>query len=349
VPIGRQDSQSSRGVSSDPPAVAEHTRHLLSISLAESTKKMYGVGWRSYVQYCAKANRRPLPLTEEALMHWASSTALSGCKGTTIKSYMAGIRSAAIMQGFDVSHLANMQRLKLVLRALKSIAPHTATRLPITNDILLKIRPHVKLDTYEGRLMWAAFTFAHSCLMRCGEFTTRSYKDKNFLPLAAWKWESGDKYGTVTLPRSKTSKEPVDIYVFANGSDTCPAIAMSKYMGARIKRRYSIRLDSPLFAMEDGTPLTRKALTKWLRDALIAARVPNAELYKGHSFRRGGATSLHRVGVADSVIKTIGRWKSHAYQLYVDIDLNVMCSAAVQVGKLKAKFGGNDVSSSMLR
>ena len=103
------------------------------------------------------------------------------------------------------------------------------------------------------------------------------------------------------------------------------------------------------FAIEDGTPLTRKALTKALRDALIAARVPKAELYKGHSFRRGGATSLARVGVPDSVIKTIGRWKSQAYQLYVDIDLNIMCSAAVQVGKLKATFGGNDVSSSMRR
>jgi hypothetical protein len=310
---------------------------------------MYGVGWKSYVQYCAKANRKPLPLTEEALMNWASSTALSGCKGTTIKSYLAGIRSAAIMQGFDVSGLAKMQRLNLVLRALKSIAPHTATRLPITNDILSKIRAHMRLGTYEGKVMWAAFTFAHACLMRCGEFTTRSYKDKNYLSLGAWKWETGAKHGTVTLPRSKTSKEPIDIYVFANGSDTCPAAAMAKYMSARIKRRYSIRLDSPLFAIEDGTPLTRKALTKALRDALIAARVPKAELYKGHSFRRGGATSLARVGVPDSVIKTIGRWKSQAYQLYVDIDLNIMCSAAVQVGKLKAMFGGNDVSSSMRR
>jgi hypothetical protein len=253
------------------------------------------------------------------------------------------------MQGFDVSDLSKMQRLKLVLRALKSIAPHTATRLPITNDILLKIRPHMKLDTYEGKVMWAAFTFAHSCLMRCGEFTTRSPKDKNYLPLAAWKWENGAKHGTVTLPHSKTSKQPVDIFVFANGSDTCPVVAMTKYMSSRIKRRYSIRLDSPLFAMEDGTPLTRKALTNTLRNALVAARVPNAELYKGHSFRRGGATSLARVGVADSVIKTVGRWKSHAYQLYVDIDLNIMCSAAMQVGKLKAMFGGNDVSSSVRR
>lgn len=309
---------------------------------------MYSVGWRSYAQYCATAKRSPLPLTEEGLMHWASSTALSGCKHSTIKSYLAGIRSAAVMQGFDVSDLAKMHRLKLVLRALKSIAPHTATRLPVTNDILLRVRPHMRLNTYEGKLMWAAFTFAHSCLMRCGEFTVGSYKDKSFLSLAAWKWETGATHGSVTLPRTKTSKEPVDIYVFPNGSETCPAAAMSDYINSRVKRRYSVRLDSPLFAMKDGSPLSRKVLTKALRDALIAARVPNAELYKGHSFRRGGATSLARVGVPDSVIKTIGRWKSHAYHLYVDVDLNIMCSAAVQVGKLKAMFGGNDVSRSEL-
>src|SRR5260370_38107058 len=82
-----------------------------------------------------------------------------------------------------------MQRLKLVLRALKSIAPHTAARLPITNDILLKIRPHMKLHTYEGKMLWAAFTFGHACLMRGGEFTTSSYKDKKYLSLGAWKWE----------------------------------------------------------------------------------------------------------------------------------------------------------------
>src|SRR3979409_922908 len=133
---GGQNSKKSSSAPSDPTAVVEHTRHLLSISLAESTKKMYGVGWRSYIQYCTTANRKPLPLSEEALMNWASSTALSGCKYTTIKSYLSGIRSAAIMQCFDITDLVKMQRLKLVLRALKSIAPHTATRLMSINRLM---------------------------------------------------------------------------------------------------------------------------------------------------------------------------------------------------------------------
>src|ERR1700730_16617065 len=95
---GGKNSKKSSSAPSDPSAVVEHTRHLLSISLADSTKKMYGVGWRSYIQYCTTANHKPLPLSEEALMNWASSsTALSDCKYTTIKSYLSGIRSAAIM------------------------------------------------------------------------------------------------------------------------------------------------------------------------------------------------------------------------------------------------------------
>src|SRR3981081_834524 len=88
---GGQNSKKSSSAPSDPSTGVEHTRHLLSISLADSTKKMYGIGWRSYIQYCATANRKPLPLSEEALMNWASSTALSGCKYTTIKSYLSGI------------------------------------------------------------------------------------------------------------------------------------------------------------------------------------------------------------------------------------------------------------------
>jgi hypothetical protein len=99
--------------------------------------------------------------------------------------------------------------------------------------------------------------------------------------------------------------------------------------------------------LSNGTATTRKALTKYLRNVLIRAQIPNAHLYKGHSFRRGGATSLAQAGVSDSVIKSIGRWKSHAYQLYVDVDLNIMSTAVIQAAKHKVQFGGNNASHSV--
>ena len=52
------------------------------------------------------------------------------------------------------------------------------------------------------------------------------------------------------------------------------------------------------------------------RKALMAAGV-QAEAYTGHSFRIGEATTAAAKGVADNLIKALGRWTSEAYQIYI--------------------------------
>ena len=43
--------------------------------------------------------------------------------------------------------------------------------------------------------------------------------------------------------------------------------------------------------------------------------------YAGHSFRIGVATPAAACGIQDSLINTLGRWETTAYQLYVRIPL----------------------------
>ena len=45
----------------------------------------------------------------------------------------------------------------------------------------------------------------------------------------------------------------------------------------------------------------------------------NPDLYTGHSFQIGAATVAHIKGIEDSIIMTLGSWKSNAYQRYVRI------------------------------
>ena len=62
-----------------------------------------------------------------------------------------------------------------------------------------------------------------------------------------------------------------------------------------------------------GRPLTRPRLVTAIRTALEAAGFN----FAGHSFQIGAATTAAACGVPVDVIKTLGRWKSQAYQLYV--------------------------------
>ena len=58
-------------------------------------------------------------------------------------------------------------------------------------------------------------------------------------------------------------------------------------------------------------PLAHYVFVGGLKHCLRAIGV-DASLYSGHSFRRGGVTYAHRLGV-----DPMGDWKSDAYMLYI--------------------------------
>ena len=71
----------------------------------------------------------------------------------------------------------------------------------------------------------------------------------------------------------------------------------------------------PLFLFHSGTLLTRAALVDRLHLALQQSGL-EPTTYNGHSFRIGAATTAAECGIEDSMIQTLGRWKSSAYLAY---------------------------------
>jgi hypothetical protein len=89
--------------------------------------------------------------------------------------------------------------------------------------------------------------------------------------------------------------------------------------------------NSTLFSLTGSTPLTVSELVSGTQRLLEAAKVLDSQLYVGHSFRKGGATSLHEAGEPDSLIKTMGRWRSFAFATYVSTSLPLLIRAGQQM------------------
>jgi len=83
----------------------------------------------------------------------------------------------------------------------------------------------------------------------------------------------------------------------------------------------------PLFYFQSGAPLTRSKFVAKLRVVLSEVGIECSK-YSGHSFRIGAATTAAARGIQDSLIKTMGRWESIAYQLYIRMPQAQLLSVA---------------------
>ena len=67
-----------------------------------------------------------------------------------------------------------------------------------------------------------------------------------------------------------------------------------------------------------------------IRKALTAVSLKPEE-YASYSFRISAATTAVQMGLQDSLIKTLGRWQSSAYTLYIKTPREVLCGVAKEL------------------
>ena len=192
------------------------------------------------------------------------------------------------------------------------------TRLPITPELLWMIHgvwSHQPLD-FDRTMLWAAFCLGFFGFMRSGEFTCPSLEAFTPDMLSpgdiAVDSHTSPSHLTVQLKRSKNDPFGVGttLHMGATGYVVCPVMAVLGYLAIRPPTQ------GPLFIFADGAPLSRPRLVQSLKEALAAAGM-DVTGFSGHSFRIGAATTAARMGVSDSLIKTLGRWKSSAFTTYI--------------------------------
>ena len=200
-------------------------------------------------------------------------------------------------------------------------------RLPMTPYILRRIKAvweQSALDACCGNhqhvvMLWAACCLGFFGFLRSGEMTIPSdsaYDPSVHLSYKDIVVDDPVKPQTVSvfIKQSKTDpfRRGINLFLGRTSSHLCPVMALLNYLVVRGPREGS------LFLFSDGRLLTRQRLVEAVRRALGKAGLDPTK-YCGLSFRIGAATAAVERGMKESVIKTLGRWRSLAYLEYIRI------------------------------
>ena len=258
-----------------------------------------------------------------------------------MKLYLCGLKSYQLDLGIECTAFAN-PRLERTLQGIKRdhIEPGRRERTPLTRPQLLHILNRLGRTSYNDIVLQAAFTLAFAGFLRVGEFTYRqsdletgtafrnSFLTKNSIRL----FPSGTHL-ELTLPASKTDpfRHGIQLTIAASYDAGCPVSAMKRFLEID-RHRPAV---APLFCIGiyEQRPFTREYVVQRLREIAIQGGLGRGA-WNGHSFRRGAATWAAQVGITESQIQTLGRWRSDAYKIYIEFskEQRITLSQRFQLG-----------------
>jgi hypothetical protein len=259
----------------------------------------------------------------------------------TIHNYLYGVIHQANQATSTVNHYVYSQfpQMNKVMDGIKKTDNHMVqARLPLTIPLLSSMITHLRSNNLHDAMIIAALTTGVHGLLRAGEMATDKFN--HICPLLQKDMTMYHTHYDILLRASKTDRfgAGVTIRLYATGGSTCPVRAMTAYV--KMIPPHMKHNNMPLFITSSGQALTKVLLVSTIK-SLVEKTGQNASLYTGHSMRRGGATSLALAGIAPSIIKQRGRWKSHTWERYVNIDDNHIRQAAMKIGSHdQSRFGG---------
>jgi len=252
----------------------------------------------------------------------------------SIRSYLSAVRHWQIMNGLPDPAWSSFPRLDYVLKGIRrsNVGTPRPRRLPITPTLLRRIHQEWSRHppSYDHTMLWAAFCLGFFAFMRAGEFTCPSHQAFTGGMLTVGDFavdsHSSPSHLVVRLRQSKTDPfgAGLTIHLGATGDNLCPIAAMLGYLAVRPST------PGPIFLFSDGSTLSKPRLIRALRQVLQQVGVDDSS-YSGHSFRIGAATTAAQVGMSDALIKTLGRWKSTAYSLYIHTPLQELTSVSANL------------------
>lgn len=288
---------------------------------ARSTQEVYGSGILAYHVYCdSKSITEDLraPASSELVSAFISDLA-GYYSGKTITGYIHGVRAWHILHG--IKWLLEEDQIDALMKAAKNLTPASSKRKkrqPYTIAFITSLLQKLDLDVPIDAAVGSCLTTAFYSIARAGEFTIPNLS--SFDPVTHVKRSDirleKDRNGLDTtvfhLPRTKTSHTGEDVFWARQQGPTDPEAALKNHF-----RVNNPPLQGALFSYKHGNshrPLTK---TKFISRLSQAAKDAGLNPLQGHAIRIGATLEYLLRNVPFDVVKTMGRWASDAFQLYL--------------------------------
>ena len=225
-------------------------------------------------------------MSEKLICQFTAHSARDGLNHPTFKTYLAAIRNWQIMAGLGDPFLKDTPLLDYVLKGIKTEQTKASTgqpkeRLPITPDILLRVRTALERDrsNYVNILLWAVYCTAFFGFLQAGEITVPSLSsfDPRYHLCVGDVYFNSSSNPSLVFMRIKASKtdsfhKGVTIHLGRTGGRLCPVSTLVAYHVARGMK------PGPFFVFKDGVPLSREKLVSHLRKNLEDSGIDSKNL-----------------------------------------------------------------------
>ena len=309
---------------------------LLEEGIAPGTLKAYRRQYDDFAKFCHDW-QRPCPLTgrhpeedEETLMLYATEIGVvRRLKSDTVGVYLAGVRWGHLFRGHTPPLENKRERLKYLMKGLKSRDGDKDMRDPVTPEMLRLAKRRIPGVDDLGVATWAAIMVGFGFMMRAGEYL--AYKDGSFDAKKAIRWRGVvfRRDGQRIWPGAEDLPDEVAIHFPGSKTDQyntgrwralrstgdavlCPVRALWTWAGLRVKAKEY----DPVFRVPGQNPVRRGEVIVILRHAALDAGYVGLKI-DTHSLRVGGATAMFAAGYPETEIQFLGRWASPAYLGYI--------------------------------
>ena len=308
-----------------------------SYRFAEGSAKNIISGIRTWFTFCCYFNFRSLPATPESIVPFMELMSIT-VSYDHIKHLLHAVKFLHEARGlvypdhnFDI--VTTLHGLKRKLARV----PHQA--LPLTPHILRKVFSKLNMNNLKDKALWCSYLITFYCLFRKSNSVPKSLSKINLKRTLLRKHiivdtEANIVYVNVTF--SKTNhfgKRNIVIPIPGNIDSALDPLRHLSDLFSSVK----CSEDSPAFTYGENKFISYSTFTSMLKKLLSASGYDPA-LYSGHSFRRGGATFLYKLGASILQIQISGDWVSQCFARYLHVSeeerlqVQTMIAAAISSG-----------------